>query len=191
MAQLSPLLHFSFPLQQGRTSFSSTVSFSLMCILPNTGQPTKYIQSCCPKGVWDQIAYWERAVVCSVPGRLGPIPSRVLGLSRSKLFSEGVLAVRYFWFLHSAVWAYVMAVLATSIGMTSFFFSYCFQKFACHYIQNYHFFLSRVSSYTALSAPSAVLDNCPLLLCASPLFSAAVHHPSLAIIRWVKTDLSI
>lgn len=122
MAQLSPLLHFSFPLQQGRTSFSSTVSFSLMCILPNTGQPTKYIQSCCPKGVWDQIAYWERAVVCSVPGRLGPIPSRVLGLSRSKLFSEGVLAVRYFWFLHSAVWAYVMAVLATSIGMTSFFF---------------------------------------------------------------------
>lgn len=121
MAQLSPLLHFSFCLQQGRTSFSSTVSFSLMYILPNTGQPTKYIQSCCPKGVWDQIAYWERAVVCSVPGRLGPIPSRVLGLSRSKLFSEGVLAVRYFWFLHSAVWAYVMAVLATSIGMTSFF----------------------------------------------------------------------
>lgn len=37
-------------------------------------------------------------------------------------FSEGMLAVRYFWFLHSAVWAYVMAVLATSIGMTSFFF---------------------------------------------------------------------
>lgn len=36
-------------------------------------------------------------------------------------FSEGMLAVRYFWFLHSAVWAYVMAVLATSIGMTSFF----------------------------------------------------------------------
>lgn len=107
-------------------------------------------------------------------------------------FSEGMLAVRYFWFLHSAVWAYVMAVLATSIGMTSFFFSfYCFQKFACHYIQNYHFFLSRVSSYAALSAPSAVLDNCPLLLCASPSFSAAVHHPSLAIIRWVKTDLSI
>lgn len=107
MAQLSPLLHFSFPLQWGRTSFSSTVSF--WC--------TSYL-------IQDSLQNMFKAVAQRV--------------CETKLLIE------------KALWCVLFQA-----GWAQF-----------------------------------PIDNCPLLLCASPLFSAAVHHPSLAIIHWMKTDSS-